>query len=75
MRELMESFPGSYVTVFVTSNHAFSGARSFRRAKFTEKDFTLIENRAVTSEVNWGESSMDEHHLATEIVGRRDYEA
>jgi hypothetical protein len=43
MRELMASRTGSFVTVYVTSNHAFSGARSFRRAKFTEKDFTLLD--------------------------------
>jgi hypothetical protein len=49
LRELMKSCPGSYVTVFVASNHAFSGARSFKHAKFTEKDFTLVDSRAVTS--------------------------
>lgn len=42
MHELMKSCPDSYVTVFVASNHAFSGARSFERAKFTEKDFVLV---------------------------------
>jgi hypothetical protein len=42
MLELMNSCPGSSLTVYVASNHAFSGARSFQRAKFTEKDFTLI---------------------------------
>lgn len=41
MRELMEACAGSYVTVFVSSNHAFSGARSFKRAIFTEKNFIL----------------------------------
>jgi hypothetical protein len=41
MRELMQSFPGSHVAVYVAANHAFSGARSFKRAKFTEKDFTM----------------------------------
>jgi hypothetical protein len=44
MRELMESCPGSFLTVFVTSNHSFSGARSFKRAKFTEKNFRLVDN-------------------------------
>jgi hypothetical protein len=41
MRELMSSCPGSYVTVYVASNHAFSGARAFKRAKFTENDFIV----------------------------------
>jgi hypothetical protein len=45
MRELMEACPGSFLTVFVASNHAFSGARSFVRARFTDKDFTVIENQ------------------------------
>jgi hypothetical protein len=45
MPQLMQSCPGSYVAVFVTSNHAFSGARSFVRAKFTEKDFIVVDNR------------------------------
>lgn len=37
--ELMKACSGSFVTVFVASNHAFSGARSFKRAMFTENDF------------------------------------
>jgi hypothetical protein len=28
----------------VASNHAFSGARAFERAKFTEKDFIIVDN-------------------------------
>ena len=47
MPRLMQSCPGSYVTVFVTSNHAFSGGRSFIRAKFIEKDFTVIDNNVM----------------------------
>jgi hypothetical protein len=44
MRELVESCDGSYVTVFVASNHAFSGARSFKRAIFTAQDFIQENN-------------------------------
>ena len=44
MRELVEACAGSYVTVFVASNHTFSGARAFKRAIFTEKDFILASN-------------------------------
>jgi len=44
MRELMESLPDSCMTVYVASNHAFSGARAFERAKFTEKDFIIVDN-------------------------------
>ena len=44
MSELMSCCPGSYMTVYVTSNHAFSGARAFKRAKFTESDFIVAAN-------------------------------
>lgn len=44
MRELMRSTPGSYMAVYVASNHAFSGARAFERAKFTETDFIVAED-------------------------------
>jgi hypothetical protein len=44
MRELMGSFPDSYMTVYVASNQAFSGARAFKRAKFTEKDFIIVDD-------------------------------
>ena len=44
MLELLEACAGSYVTVFVASNHAFSGARSFTRGVFAEKDFIMANN-------------------------------
>jgi hypothetical protein len=47
MRELMESCPGSYVTVFMASNHAFSGARSFNHVIYTEKDFLPTGGRCM----------------------------
>jgi hypothetical protein len=44
MRELVKACDGSYVTVFIASNHAFSGARSFKRAIFIAQDFIQENN-------------------------------
>jgi hypothetical protein len=72
MRQLMEACTGSYVTVFVASNHAFSGARSFKRAVFTKKDFISAENVCVradccqTSQARWS----NPYGFVTKLVSR-----
>jgi len=38
---------------------------TFRQAKFTEKDFTVIENRAVASWGELGESGFDEQNATS----------
>ncbi len=68
MHELMESCPGSFVTVFVTSDHSPSGARSFKRAKFTEKDFILVDNKVLAS---GGELEGEQYDSASHCAGDR----